>query len=110
MKRLVEFPTESGDVILVEVEEAPRAGGARRGLSPSDSMERARTSFEEALDKARPIAAGVFSKLRSLDNPPDEIQVEFGISLSAEAGAVLASASTSSNYSVTLTWRKATDS
>jgi hypothetical protein len=52
MKRLVKFPSESGESILVEVEDVG------------------------------------------------------GIILSAEAGAVLASASASANYKVTMTWKR----
>ena len=39
-------------------------------------------------------------------NPPDEVQVEFGIVLNAEAGAVLAAASAGANYKVTMTWKQ----
>jgi hypothetical protein len=110
MKRLVEFPSESGEAILVEVEEARLGGDTRRGLSPSAVVERAQTSFEDALDKARPMASSLVRKLRdigdSAGNPPDEVQVEFGIVLSAEAGAVLAAASAGANYKVTMTWKR----
>jgi hypothetical protein len=110
MKRLVEFPSESGEVILVEVEEQRPGGETRRGLSPSAVVERAQTSFEDALDKARPMASSLVKKLRdigdSTGNPPDEVQVEGGIILSAEAGAVLAAASAGANYKVTMTWKR----
>jgi NTP-dependent ternary system trypsin peptidase co-occuring protein len=110
MKRLVEFPSEGGETILVEVEEARLGGDTRRGLSPSAVVERAQTSFEDALDKARPMASSLVRKLRdigdSAGNTPDEVQVEFGIVLSAEAGAVLAAASAGANYKVTMTWRR----
>jgi Trypsin-co-occurring domain 1 len=39
-------------------------------------------------------------------NPPDEVQVELGIILNAEAGAILASASAGANYKVTMTWKR----
>lgn len=106
MRRLVEFPSEDGQVIVVEVEDTVTGGTARRGLSPSAIIERAETSFDEAMDRARPIASGIISKLRSLSDPPDEVEVEFGLSLSAQAGAVLAAASTDAHYKVTLTWRR----
>jgi NTP-dependent ternary system trypsin peptidase co-occuring protein len=110
MKRLVEFPSEDGETILVEVENARLGGETRRGLSPSAVVERAQTSFEDALDKARPMASSLIRKLRdigdSAGNPPDEVQVEFGIALSAEAGAVLAAASAGANYKVTMTWKR----
>jgi hypothetical protein len=111
VKRLVEFPTDSGEVILAEVEDLDAAGGTtRRGLSSSAVVERAQTSFEDALEKAQPMASGLVSKLRRIADSPDEVQVEFGLSLSAQAGAVLvAGASAGANYKVTLKWKKASE-
>lgn len=112
MKRLIEFPSESGDPILVEVEDHELTGGGktRRGLSTSGVVERAQTSFEEALSKAQPIASGLVSRLRSIADSPDEVQVEFGLSLSANAGTVLvAGASAGANYKVTLKWTKTSE-
>jgi hypothetical protein len=110
VKRLVEFPSESGEPILVEVEDVGFGGETRRGLSPSTVMERAQTSFEDAVEKARPMASSLVGKLRAIGdaagNPPDEMQVEFGIVLNAEAGAILASASAGANYKVTMTWKR----
>ncbi len=111
MKRLVEFSTQSGDVILAEVEDLEPAGGtSRRGLSTSSVVERAQTSFEDALEKAQPMASGLIGKLRSIADSPDEVQVEFGLTLSAQAGAVLvAGASAGANYKVTLKWNKTSE-
>jgi len=82
-------------------------GETRRGLSTSAVVERAQTSFEDALDKAQPIASGLISRMHSLSESPDEVQVEFGLSLSANAGAVLvAGASAGAHYKVTLKWNK----
>jgi len=110
MKRLVEFPSEDGQSVFVEVEGDVLGGETRRGLSPSAMVERAQTSFEDALDKARPMASSLVKKLRdvgdSAGTPPDEVQVQFGIVLSAGAGAVLAAASAGANYTVTMTWKK----
>ena len=110
MKQLVEFPSETGEPILVEVEDVGFGGETRRGLSTSAVVERAQTSFEDALDKAKPIASGLIGKLRGLGDSavesPEEVQVEFGLILSAEAGAVLAAASATANYKVTMTWRR----
>jgi Trypsin-co-occurring domain 1 len=76
MKRLVEFPSESGGPILVEVEDPGLGGETRRGLSPSAVVEHAQTSFDDALDKARPMASSLLRKLRdigdSAGNSPEE--------------------------------------
>lgn len=104
MKRLVEFPLANGEVILVEVDDLPRGGAVTRGLAPTATIERARLTLEEALDKAQPVAAALVNKLKQLE--PDEATIEFGLGLSAEAGAILATASSAVHYRVTLTWRK----
>jgi hypothetical protein len=110
MKRIVEFPSEDGQTIFVEVEGDTLGGETRRGLSPSAMVERAQTTFEDALDKARPMATSLVKKLRDVGdsavNQPDQVQVQFGIVLSAQAGAVLAAASAGANYTVTMTWNK----
>jgi hypothetical protein len=38
---------------------------------------------------------------------PKVFRVEFGMSLNADAGAVLAAASAGANYKVTMKWKKA---
>ena len=56
------------------------------------------------------MASGLVGNLRAIGdaagNPPDEVQVEFGLILSAEAGAILAAASATANYKVTMTWKR----
>jgi hypothetical protein len=95
---------------MVEVEDLETQGGTRRGLSTSAVVERAQTSFEDALDKAQPIASALIDKLRSISESPDEVQVEFGLGLSGSAGAVLvAGVSAGANYKVTLKWKKTSE-
>lgn len=104
MKRYVEFPLEDGSTILVETEEIESAGGVVRAARPSEVIAQASQTFEQALDKVRPAATAIIKKLRDLSDPPDEMAVEFGIKLSADAGAFIASAGVDANYKVTLKW------
>lgn len=106
MKRLVEFPLEGGSTVVVEVDESPRSGGTVRSLRAGELTEKAKESFETALEKIRPSATAIITKLRELTERPDEIGVEFGIKLSAEAGAFIASTGTEANFKVTLTWKR----
>lgn len=105
MKRLVEFATEENEYIIVEVEE-PEIGGLVRAARPGEIITKASQSFEESLEKVKPAANAIIMKLRSLHDQPDEIKVEFGLKLSADAGAVVASAGVEANYTVTLKWKK----
>lgn len=105
MKRLIEFSIEDDDFILVEVEEQQRSGTTRVSRS-SEVPEKAQKSFEQALHKIKPVARGIIKELRSLQEPVNEVEVKFGVKMSAEAGAVIASASVEANYEVTLKWKQ----
>jgi Trypsin-co-occurring domain 1 len=105
MGRLIEFPLEDGGNILVEVD---TAGPVTRGLGDRHGVtEQARHTFEQAVARVQPAAQALVSQLRSLADAPEEIGVEFGLELSAEAGAFIAAASSSANFKVTLVWRRA---
>ncbi len=116
MKRLVEFPLQEGGTLLVEVDEPKRyaetttRGGVVKAARPGEIADKAQDTFEDALDKIKPAAQAIIDKLRALSDAPDEIGVEFGIKLSAEDGAFIASAGAEANYTVTLTWRKSHES
>lgn len=104
MKHLVEFPLEDGTTMMVEVEESEVEGLER--VSRGDIIERSQQTLEKSLEKVRPAAQYIIEKLRSLHDSPDEVEVQFGINLSAETGAVLAAAGISANYSIKLKWVK----
>jgi hypothetical protein len=59
-----------------------------------------------SLDPHYPNAASLLAQLRSLAEAPDEVRVEFGLDLHAQAGAFIAAASTTANFTVGLTWRR----
>ena len=106
MKRLIEFPLEDGSTILVEVERPEPEGDIVQAASPDEVVAKAVHTFETALEKVKPAASAIIAKLRDLSDPPDEIGVEFGLKLSAEAGAFVASAGAEANYKVTLNWKR----
>ena len=107
MKRLIEYPLEGGGVILVEVDGVEPTGSRVRGGSPAEVAERARQTFEASLERIKPAAAAIIAKIRELSDKPEEIGVEFGIKLSAEAGVVIASTGVEANFKVTLLWKRA---
>src|SRR5260221_1400666 len=102
MKRLVEFPLEEGGSIIVEIDEPETGGTVRAGRE--DKIEKARETFEDALNKVLPATKTVVEKLRNMASKPDEIEVTFGVNLSTMAGAFIASASAAANFGVTVRW------
>jgi hypothetical protein len=105
VKGLTQFTLADGSTILVEVDDATPTE-AVRGIRPSDAAEKAQVLFEEALEKIKPAAGAIVSKLRDLTEPPQQVGLEFGIKLSAAAGAFIASAGSEANFKVTLSWTR----
>ena len=107
MKRIVEFPLEQGGSVLVEVD-VPSAGSVTRGPGRDSStlVEKADKSFEDATAAVIPAADSLITRLRSIKAPPDEVAVEFGVQLSAQAGAFIAAVAAEANFTVSMTWRR----
>lgn len=106
MKQLVEFVV-GGETILVEVEQPESHGVERASLPPGPSGQmviKAQQSFEEALDKVKPVANAIISKLKDLNSPADAVEVKFGIKLTADVGAIFTSIGGEVNYEITLKW------
>ncbi len=102
MKRLVEFPLEEGGSILVQIDEPDTGGTIRAGRE--ETIEKARDTFEDALNRVLPAAKSVVEKLQSMAIRLDEIEVNFGTNLSAKAGAFIALASAEANFGVIVRW------
>ena len=107
VKRLVEFPLEQGGSVVVEVDE-PSADPVMRGIGKDRSalVEEADKTFEDATAAVTPAARSLIDRLRSIDNPPDEVGLEFGVALSAQTGAFIASVAGQANFKVSMTWRR----
>ncbi|MBI1298955.1 hypothetical protein GC175_28830 [bacterium] len=110
MTSIVKFDLDEGDSILVEIDE-PVKGQRTSGMVPAspnaaDVVEKAKVSFDAALDKIRPIATTAISKIRQISDPPDEVEIEFNLKMSAEAGVVLSSVAGEAQFVVKMKWKK----
>ena len=111
MARIVEFPLEDGGSVLVRVPDDSFAfGEPTRGLGDSlGGLTRAQETLEDAVSRVLPAAQALLRRLRSALEAPDEIRVEFGVELTAQAGAILAPAGSSASFPVSVTWKGAAD-
>jgi len=101
MDGLVEFRTEDGVRVVVEgVEDEDGARLVSRGDGPT----RAARTFEDSLDGVRAAAASALRVFRDGSLRPDAVELEFGVKLSAEAGAVIAKGSAEGHLVVRLSW------
>lgn len=108
MKYLVELPVdgtdESAPTVAVEIDQAEE--GLVMAARPGDVVARAGRSLGEMVAGIRPVAEHFVQGFRGMAQAPDEIGVEFGLSLSAKADVVISSAAAQANFKVTLKWHR----
>jgi hypothetical protein len=103
VSKLVQLRSEHGPV-LFDVEEIS-AGPERVSRRGTNVVAELDENLETALAAARPAAEAVVVALKALS--PDEVLVEFGLRMDAEAGAVIAKTGVSGHFAVSLKWSRA---
>nr|WP_086802837.1 CU044_2847 family protein [Streptomyces caniscabiei] len=105
MDGLVEFETEDGSTIVVEPSED--LSGSQLVADHDGGPVRATRTFENALGHVRTAAQSALRVLRDDSLAPHSVELEFGVKLSAEAGAVIAKSTVEAHLVVRLTWSPA---
>jgi len=106
---LAEFTLEDGTTFLVEVP-LPKDPTIQKVSRGGRTIAKAKQSLDVLLEKVNPVASTVLSKLRGLNTPADEVEVKFGLQLSADAGVVFASAGSDVTFEITLKWQNPNNS
>lgn len=97
-----EMLLDDGQVVLLEVAGEGPAGVQR--VSRGGVVAGAAETLQQALTRVRPALGAVLDGARGLPRPPGAVTVEFGITLSAEAGVVVARGSAEANFKVSMQW------
>lgn len=109
MKYLVEVPVDGPDgpvqVVGVQIEHVPE--GLVKVARPGQVVARAAHSLGQMLTAIRPVADSFVEGFADMAHAPDQIGLEFGLSLSADANLVVATSAAQANFKVTLVWRPA---
>lgn len=106
MTYLVELPVGEADglpqTVAVEVDQVE--DGLVNVSRPGEVVARAGRSLGEMVTGIRPVAEHFVRGFRGMVHAPDEISVEFGLSLSAKADVIITSTAAQANFKVTLKW------
>jgi hypothetical protein len=111
MAQYIQFVTADGSTILVEVteEETYQPGVVKAGLGEKvqEAVVEAKATFEDGMEVIHRVARAFIKKIRSLTDPPDEVEITFGLKATGELGNfAVAKAGAEANYEVTLTWKR----
>ncbi|MEU0431354.1 CU044_2847 family protein [Streptomyces sp. NPDC006290] len=101
MDGLVEFKTDEGALVVVE---AVDDGSGSRLVARDDGTVQATRTFEGALEGVRAAAQSALRVFRDGSLRPDSVEIEFGVKLTAEAGALIAKSAVEGHLVVKLSW------
>jgi hypothetical protein len=99
MAAYVELPVGDDDLITVEVS---GQGVVRAGAG--EVVARATERFDQAMAQVTRMGQDAIAKARAAAVPPDAIDVELGLKLTAKTGFVIAESSGEANFKVILKW------
>jgi Trypsin-co-occurring domain 1 len=98
----IAFPLEGGGVVFVETRDTDRGGLVTRdGLVTEASR-----SFQDAVGGLGTIADTLLQQLGSLARAPDDVELEFGVTLKLEAGVLIAKTAGEGNFKVKVKWSR----
>jgi hypothetical protein len=102
MTEWVRFDVDGGErTVLVEIGAEPGLARLARG---DDRFAKARVTLEKALTDVRNAASTALRQFRTMPEAPDEVEIQFGVKLSAESGALIAKTGAEGHFDVTLKW------
>jgi hypothetical protein len=95
-----EFTLANGGTVVVE----SQGTGAGVTAAGRGRFEKAGESLRDSLDTVVRAAADVMDAFSALPRRPDELEVQFGVSLDGSVGAIIASGTAGVHLDVTLRW------
>jgi hypothetical protein len=104
MDVLLEVPLQGSEVPMVVEVDQEQAGPVPAGRA-GEIVNRATEDFQSALSGALGGAQALLEKLQSI-SAPDQVLVEFGLKVTAEAGVVISKLGSEVNFKVGLTWKR----
>lgn len=104
-QEILSFEDADG-TISVELIDPAQKSTTYRGGAGSPNITKATKSFDKALDSVRAIANKAKNTFKDIADSPDEISLEMGIKITAEAGAVLAAVGGEVHFKIEIKWTK----
>jgi len=103
------YYTDDGHILVAvdSLDNASEEGVIKAGLHDNikGTVQDLKVGFDDALDVVHYSAKAFSKKVHSLSEPPDEMELSFGLKATASGDLVVAKASAEANFNIKLTWR-----
>lgn len=102
MTTLMEFELASGGTVTVE---SARASGVGPAGAVDRTVQKAGKTLRDSLGTVVRAADDIMEAFKALPRLPEEVEVQFGVSLDASVSALIVSSTGNAHLDVTLRWR-----
>lgn len=103
MANLARLSLADGSSILIEADDAPIDGPVQIGRGDA-VIKDLPSAFQKVMAPVAEMAKEAIAQLRAAG--PDEVEIEFGVNLAAQAGAVIAKIDSGCHVKVTAKWQR----
>jgi len=100
---LISYPLDEGGHVVIEGDDDVK-GAVTRGLHPGEIIQTVGAKFQTAIEAVRPAALAVARNFPGFVDMADDVEVEFGVKFSRQAGAFIASAGTEAQFRIKMVW------
>ncbi|MEV4709807.1 CU044_2847 family protein [Micromonospora sp. NPDC049374] len=98
---LIEVPTDGGRSVLVEIRR-PDSDALVPASRPGHMVKRASETLDAVLATVHPVVGSLAKWARA--SGPDQVEVEFGLSLTGGSSVIVTSGTAAVNFLVRVTW------
>jgi hypothetical protein len=106
MSELARFALDGSDWAIVEVDEPSQVVRAARG---KDGLITADATFDAVMAQIRHVSETAIQGLRKSAVRADQVEIEFGVALNAQVGAIMVKSGAQAHLQVRLSWNRAPD-
>lgn len=103
MNRIVQFNTDENHDLLIEVKDNDEYY-EDTFVSGGREINKASIKFIDSLSSIKTVAKAAADHILALPQKPSEFSIEFGLKISGNTNAIIASGSAEGNLKVTITW------
>ncbi|MEM9271640.1 MAG: CU044_2847 family protein [Cyanobacteria bacterium P01_F01_bin.143] len=96
-------PNDDNAQILVDLN--PPGSMVEVALEPQALVNKSKEAINKAMDTINHMAERTIDAIGNVTNKPSEVEVEFGIKLDAESGALIAKTGAEASLTVKMVWK-----
>jgi hypothetical protein len=106
MSELVRFALDNDSWAVAELDDTAQVVRAARG---ADGVITATATFDAVVAQVKHVSDALMQALRESAAKADEVEIQFGVALNAQVGAVMVKGGVEAHLQVRLSWKRTPD-